>query len=219
MNRKSSNTPGQILFRARSVIAVLWVLLLLVFSHPWISVWSVLLFLPGLAIRFWAAGFIGPASRKPSISTAEIVTRGPYSLFRHPLYIGNALLVAAGLTLLRPHWILIALTALGFIVLYIIIARTEERKLEDRYGQAYRDYRKRVTPFFPIRYEGPLFKGFNVRLALREWQTWLVVGVLFMFAFLRTYVIPALIQAWGLSLLSRLSWIKSLAKALFIISS
>lgn len=219
MSEKSPYTPAEILFRSRSIIAGLWILMLLVFSNPWISVWSFLLFLPGLAIRFWAAGFIGPASRKPSISTAEIVTRGPYSLFRHPLYIGNALLVAAGLVLLSPHWVLIVLTAIGFILLYTIIARTEERKLEARYGKAYRDYRKRVTPFFPIRYEGPLFKGFNSRLALREWQTWLSVGVLAVFALLRAYVIPILVNNWGLDLLSHISWIKSLAKALFIISS
>ena len=181
---------GQILFRTRGVLATLWVLLLLFFSHPWISVWSGLLFIPGLAIRFWAAGFIGPQSRKPEISTDRLTTSGPYAFFRHPLYIGNALLAAAGLILLRPHWILIVLSAVGFIILYVFIARAEESRLLKKYGKEYEEYRQRVTPFFPRRLEGPLFAGFKSSWALREWQTWVVVGLLYLLAFLRLRFIP-----------------------------
>lgn len=184
---------GQILFRTRGVIAALWVLLLLVFSHPWISVWSGLLFLPGLVIRFWAAGFIGPVSRKPSISIDHLATRGPYSLARHPLYIGNALLVAAGLVLLRPHWILTILTGVGFVILYVFIARAEESRLLKKYGKEYEEYRQRVTPFFPRKLQGSLFVGFKPSWALREWQTWVVVGLIYLLAFLRLRFIPEFI--------------------------
>jgi len=182
----------QILFRTRSVLATLWVLLLLVFSAPLITWWAPLLFLPGLGIRFWAAGFIGPVSRRSKISSDHLTTRGPYSLFRHPLYIGNALLVVAGLTLLRPHWILTVVTVVVFVVLYILLARAEERKFIDRYGSEYSTYRKRVTPFFPRKYEGPLFKGFNFRWALAEYQTWIVIGILWGLAFVRT-LLPGLV--------------------------
>ncbi|MBN2379248.1 isoprenylcysteine carboxylmethyltransferase family protein [candidate division WOR-3 bacterium] len=151
-----------------------------------------LLFLPGLAIRFWAAGFIGPVSRSSKISSDRLATRGPYSLFRHPLYIGNALLVTAGLALLRPHWLLIALTAVAFVLLYILLSRGEEGKLLDRYGDEYAAYRRRVTPFFPRKYEGSMFAGFNVRWAMAEYQTWILVGVLFGLAFVRT-LFPSLI--------------------------
>lgn len=182
----------QILFRTRGVLATLWVLLLLFFSYPWISVWSALLFIPGLLIRFWAAGFIGPVSRKPSISVDHLATRGPYSLTRHPLYLGNALLVAAGLLLLRPHWILILLTGVGFLTLYILIGRAEEQRLVERYGQEYRDYKHRVTPLFPRKLQGPLFAGFNTRWALGEYQTWVVVGFLYLLTFLKHHYIPEL---------------------------
>jgi protein-S-isoprenylcysteine O-methyltransferase Ste14 len=181
---------GKTLFRTRSVIATLWVLLLLVFSHPWISMWSGLVFLPGLAIRFWASGFIGPQSRKPHISTDRLTTCGPYALFRHPLYIGNALLVAAGLLLLRPHWILMILTGVGFLILYILVGRAEEKRLTSQYPDVYGDYKKRVSILFPKKIVGPLFKGFNWGWAVREYQTWLVVGLLYLLAFLRLRFIP-----------------------------
>ena len=181
----------QILFRTRGVLATLWVLLLLVFSDPWISVWSALLFIPGLLVRFWAAGFIGSQSRNRQITTDHLATRGPYALFRHPLYVGNALLVAAGLVFLRPHWILTILTAAGFVTLYILIAKAEEKHLSLKYGKAYDEYRQRVTPFFPRRFEGHLFAGFNLSWALREYQTWIVVGLLYLLAFLRFSFIPS----------------------------
>lgn len=181
----------QILFRTRSVLATLWVLLLLVFSDPWISVWSALLFIPGLLVRFWAAGFIGPQSRNRQIATDHLATRGPYSLFRHPLYLGNALLVAAGLLFLQPHWILTVLTAAGFVTLYVLIAKAEEKHLSLKYGKGYDEYRQRVTPLFPRRFEGPLFAGFKLSWALREYQTWIVVGLLYLFAFLRLRFIPS----------------------------
>jgi len=182
----------QTLFRTRSVLATLWVLLLLAFADPWISIWSALAFLPGLAIRFWAQGFIGPQSRKRDITTDRLTTSGPYAVFRHPLYVGNGLLVAAGLTLLRPHWILIILTALGFVLLYVLVGKAEERKLAERYGDEYEEFCRRVTPFFPKRFVGPLFAGFNLRWALNEYNTWIWVALLYLLAFLRT-LLPKLI--------------------------
>lgn len=208
---------GQTLFHTRSALAALWVLLLLAFSTPWISVWSALLFLPGLTLRFWAAGFIGPVSRNPKISTDSLMTRGPYSIVRHPLYIANALLVAAGLAMLRPHWILVALTALGFVVLYVLIGRAEERSLREHYGDSHKEYAARVTPFFPKRFEGPLFKGFSLSWALREWQTWLAVAALFGLAVLRATVIPALLGSWGILKAVDLSWLVPLAKAIVLL--
>lgn len=205
---------GQTLFRTRSALAALWVFVLLAFAHPWISLWSALLFLPGLAIRFWAAGFIGPVSRNPKISNESLVTRGPYSLSRHTLYIANGLLVGAGLALLQPHWILISLTSAGFIVLYILIGKAEEKSLAERFGKDYEMYKKRVKLFFPKIFRGSFFKGFNPLWALREWQTWLVVGLLFGFASLRLYVAPELIHILGSFATMHVSWLRPLARAI-----
>jgi len=184
--------PDQILFRTRSVLATLWVLLLLAFADPWISVYSALAFLPGLVMRFWAQGFIGPQSRKRDITTDTLTTAGPYAIFRHPLYIGNGLLVTAGLILLHPHWILISMTAVGFLVLYLLVGKAEERKLLERYGGEYEAYRRKVTPLFPRRYTGPLFRGFNPRWALSEYNTWIWVGLLYLLAWIRLSFIPQL---------------------------
>lgn len=186
----SFKNVSRALFRTRGLIATLWILLLLVFADPWISLWSVLAFLPGLGMRFWGAGFIGPASRNRKITTVHLVTTGPYAIFRHPLYVGNGLLVAAGLVLLRPHWILLVLTGVGFLALYVLIGRAEERRMSEHYGETYVNYKKRVSILFPKKIAGPLFRGFNWGWAVREYQTWVVVGLLYLLAFLRYRFIP-----------------------------
>jgi hypothetical protein len=95
------------------------------------------------------------------------------------------------LVLLRPQWILILLTAVGFLTLYALIAKAEEKCLSLKHGKEYAEYRRRVSPLFPRRFEGPLFAGFKLNWALGEYQTWVVVGLLYLLAFLRLCFIPS----------------------------
>lgn len=78
----------------------------------------------------------------------ELIVRGPYALVRHPLYsLGIPLFVS--LTLVSSNWF-IGLAGIGFQV-FVMLARTplEEQMLEEYFGEAYRDYRKRAGMFFP----------------------------------------------------------------------
>lgn len=73
----------------------------------------------------------------------ELITGGPFALVVHPIYTSVALLVLPGVGLLFDSWLGIALG----VVLYAAsrrFARSEERDLEQRFGQQYRVYRDRV---------------------------------------------------------------------------
>ena len=83
----------------------------------------------GLAIRFWASGYIGIAGRVREIDARQRLASGPYRLLRHPLYIGNFLLVAGMLVALRPAVWLAAVVLVGFTLEYGVIIAEEEADL------------------------------------------------------------------------------------------
>jgi protein-S-isoprenylcysteine O-methyltransferase Ste14 len=78
---------------------------------------------------------------------ARLVVAGPYRWVRHPMYTG---LLGAGMSLafLQGSWWLAGATALCF---GLLAARTpiEERYLEERFGEPYREYARRVRRFLP----------------------------------------------------------------------
>ena len=123
---------GRLLFRWRGVIGVLAFGVVFWLARPTFG--SCLLGLPiilaGLAIRFWASGYIGIEGRVSEIGAKQRLASGPYRLLRHPLYIGNFLLVAGMLVVLRPPLWLAGAVMVGFIAEYGLIVVAEEKDLE-----------------------------------------------------------------------------------------
>jgi protein-S-isoprenylcysteine O-methyltransferase Ste14 len=78
--------------------------------------------------------------RKPATA---LVTDGPYRLSRNPMYLAASLLYAGAAILGSLPWTLLLL-APCLVVIQIGIIRPEERHLEERFGDAYRDYKGRV---------------------------------------------------------------------------
>lgn len=76
-----------------------------------------------------------------------LVTRGAYAAVRHPQY--SALLLVILGALIQWPTIPTLLMAPVLIISYVRLAGREERELEARFGQAYREYRKRVPGFVP----------------------------------------------------------------------
>jgi protein-S-isoprenylcysteine O-methyltransferase Ste14 len=72
-----------------------------------------------------------------------LVTTGIHGWSRNPIYVGMLLLYAGIGTAARSPWVLIFALPLIIILRYGVIAR-EETYLERRFGDAYRDYKKRV---------------------------------------------------------------------------
>lgn len=104
--------------------------------------------LVGLAIlgRIWCSAHI--AGRKDS----QLVTEGPYSLCRHPLY-ALSFIGGLGLGLTTRSMSLTLVTALVLGALLTTAARREEQRQESLHGAAFSDY-ARVTPRWWPRWSG-----------------------------------------------------------------
>ena len=72
-----------------------------------------------------------------------LVTTGIHGWSRNPIYVGMLLLYAGIGIAARSPWILILALPMFVILRYGVVAR-EERYLERRFGDGYRDYRARV---------------------------------------------------------------------------
>lgn len=75
--------------------------------------------------------------------TKALVTSGIYRLTRNPMYLGF-LLILSGWALLAGNWLAVALLPLFVLALQELQIEAEERILEEQFGDAYRDYRKRT---------------------------------------------------------------------------
>ncbi|WP_309084475.1 isoprenylcysteine carboxylmethyltransferase family protein [Chelativorans sp.] len=79
----------------------------------------------------------------PNRSSAHLVTEGPYTFTRNPIYLGNTTLtVAIGLITGNPWFFLFAVVAA--IATQKLAIEPEERHLAQRFGKRYRDYQKKV---------------------------------------------------------------------------
>jgi protein-S-isoprenylcysteine O-methyltransferase Ste14 len=102
---------------------------------------GLLLGLTGLAGVFLSRHTLGRSFSVAPKATA-LVTRGIYSRIRNPIYVSGVIfLVGLALVVWKPH-LLIVLLAL--IPMQIFRARREAAVLEAKFGDAYREYRKRT---------------------------------------------------------------------------
>ena len=177
---------GRLLFRWRALLGFVafWLAFWFGDGGPWHCLVGFPMLAAGLAIRYWAMGYIGPAARGREVEGTRYVGAGPYRFFRlgsrapagHPLYAGNFLLVLGVLVALwPPAWLGLPILAF-FCIEYWLIAKTEQQEMIRRFG-----------PHADRTLEFSLHNG------LHEWTTWLVTG----FAWGLCWVRAALNQVRG----------------------
>lgn len=83
---------------------------------------------------------------------AELVTTDLYGKLRHPQYLGLILVVVAFL-IMWPT-VLTVILAPFLIGRYILLAKEEDRELEEKFGEDFRRYKERVPGFIPSLLEG-----------------------------------------------------------------
>ncbi|RVD57810.1 isoprenylcysteine carboxylmethyltransferase family protein [Mesorhizobium sp. M2D.F.Ca.ET.185.01.1.1] len=110
--------------------------------HESIEMFGVLLIFLGIVGRLWSTLYIG--GRKSS----EVVTGGPYSITRNPLYLFSTV-AAAGVGAQIGSFSGIILFALLCAGAFHIVILREERYLKGVLGAAYAAYLARVPRFFP----------------------------------------------------------------------
>jgi protein-S-isoprenylcysteine O-methyltransferase Ste14 len=124
---------------------------------PWLG-WplSEILFAAGwLAIAAFAALFVAAVramirartTLHPNRLPDHLVTGGPFSLSRNPIYLADTLLMI-GIGLISGNaWFLLLAVAASFITQKVAI-EPEEKILTEKFGKKYRDYAKRVRRWF-----------------------------------------------------------------------
>lgn len=83
----------------------------------------------------------------------ELVTQGPFAVVRHPIYAAWILLICPGAVLLFRSWLMLFVPLVAYISFKASIHR-EDQYLEERFGQAYQDYRACTDELFPVRFFG-----------------------------------------------------------------
>lgn len=92
--------------------------------------------------RVWCLTYIG------GYKNDVFLTTGPYSVVRNPLY-GFNFLGALGFGLATQHPLVAAVLAAVFVMYYPLVVAREERYLEQRYGEAYLEYKRRTPRWIP----------------------------------------------------------------------
>jgi protein-S-isoprenylcysteine O-methyltransferase Ste14 len=103
----------------------------------------------GVALFAWMFRHLGlnVTSTSTPRAAATLVTSGPYHWVRHPMYLA-ALILLGATSLLTTNWV-VAVCGGAACGLLIARSRIEERRLEEKFGDAYRDYQRRTGRFFP----------------------------------------------------------------------
>ncbi len=101
--------------------------------------WSLLLVVPGLALRAYASGYVQ--------KNAELTTTGPYAYTRNPLYLGSMLL-AFGFAGAARSLGIVGVLAVFFVVIYVPTIRAEEEYLRVHFA-GFDEYARRVPRLIP----------------------------------------------------------------------
>jgi len=102
----------------------------------------------GETVRLWGVRHIGAISRTRRDRLGPLVTTGPFSVVRNPLYLGNVALWIGFTLLARLLWMVpVSVVLLG--LQYHAIVRWEERLLDRRLVERYRTYAARVPRWIP----------------------------------------------------------------------
>jgi protein-S-isoprenylcysteine O-methyltransferase Ste14 len=157
--REEFERTGRWLFRRRGYLPLLLFPMLLLAAAGARSAqggfaWDALCIavaLGGLAVRVATAGLVprDTSCRNTGRPQAEALnTTGPYSVVRHPLYLGN-FLMWLGVALFTTAWWAPVIVSLVFWLYYERIMFAEEEFLRRRFGTEYAAWAERTPAFLP----------------------------------------------------------------------
>lgn len=124
-----------------------------IYSNAWMWLPAVFFFLVGLKVyrrvgQFGIHNFTGESELRPEEHQHALVTTGLHTRMRHPIYFAHLCMFAA--------WTIGSGLLVNFVLLAVSIGITfplmiwlEERELERRFGQSFREYKGRV-PLLPF---------------------------------------------------------------------
>ena len=100
-----------------------------------------------LGILIWFIGAMRSGMDK-NITENKLKTDGIYSWVRNPMYTGCWFIIIGISFMWHNYWVLPMIFA-DWIILTIVLKNTEEKWLQDLYGEEYASYKKRVNRCIP----------------------------------------------------------------------
>jgi len=79
----------------------------------------------------------------PNKASEHLVTSGPFSFTRNPIYLGNTMLMIGAGLIAGILWLILLAPVAAYATSKLAIER-EEQHLQSRFGKKYRDYMKKV---------------------------------------------------------------------------
>jgi protein-S-isoprenylcysteine O-methyltransferase Ste14 len=116
--------------------------------NPWLLGIGLAVFVLGLALAVWARVYLGrnwgmPMSQK---ADPELVTTGPYSKVRHPIYSGIILAMVGTAIAVSPYWLIGAVIISAY---FLYSAVVEERTMAKTFPEAYPPYKHATKMLIP----------------------------------------------------------------------
>ena len=130
------------------VLLLHWLWPLPVFSHTatfWVGVAAIS---AAAALAAWGAVSLRKAGTNinPSLPTTALVASGPFRFSRNPLYVALSLMFLGMSLAVNSLWGVLVLLPLLLVMHYGVILR-EERYLEAKFGETYRQYCSKVRRY------------------------------------------------------------------------
>jgi protein-S-isoprenylcysteine O-methyltransferase Ste14 len=107
------------------------------------------MFLAGLALAIWARIYLGrnwgmPMTQKED---PELVTSGPYSYIRHPIYTGILLAIVGSVIAGGDFWLVFLVITAPY---FIYSAVMEERLMMKQFPKVYPSYKSKTKMLIPF---------------------------------------------------------------------
>jgi protein-S-isoprenylcysteine O-methyltransferase Ste14 len=123
---------------------------------------SLLLVVPGVWLRAYAAGYV----RK----NAELTRTGPYAYTRNPLYLGS-MMIAFGFAAAAASWIILIVLAVLFAAIYVPTIQGEEGYLREHFA-GFAEYAAKVPRLLPRLTAAEFPANENASGGRFSWQQW-----------------------------------------------
>jgi protein-S-isoprenylcysteine O-methyltransferase Ste14 len=163
---------GKFFFKYRSYTPLPFLFAMILLMEP--DICSILsgfpLILLGEFIRIWAVSFAGSETRTTdNVGGSNLVTQGPFSYVRNPLYIGNVL-IYTGIGIMSfalfPYLQIVAFTYFTFQ--YYCIILNEEEYLKNTFSDKFLLYMRTVNRFVPSINKIPVNISSNLKFDLKS---------------------------------------------------
>lgn len=99
----------------------------------------------GLVLAFWSRSLflLNSTTLQLYEEPTSLVTSGPFRMSRNPIYLGMASILL-GVAVLQGTLVALTFPVIFVMVIEFFIIPGEERKLENLFGEQYREYKKSV---------------------------------------------------------------------------